>query len=325
VSEPDTGIENVAAAFASIVDNIEHAVRGKRDAVELVVTAMLAGGHVLVEDLPGVGKTLVARALAASVHGSWARVQFTPDLLPSDLLGVSVWSDNGSGLDFRPGPVFRHLVLGDEINRASPKTQSALLEAMEEQQVSVDGITHPLPSPFLVIATQNPADLAGTYPLPENQLDRFMVRVHLGYPDSETEIDIIDRHLDGSIIEDLQPVCEVQQVLDLRRSVSSVYVAPALKVYVVELAEASRRHPSLAVGISPRASIAIVRAARVRAASRNRSHVVPDDVQWLLRPVLAHRLTVTPDAELAGTSTLDVLEDIVSQVPVPTARRRSGV
>jgi len=313
-----------SATWEAIVENVERALRGKREAVELATTALVAGGHVLIEDVPGVGKTLLAKALAASIHATWSRVQFTPDLLPSDIIGVGVWEKRTGKLNFRPGPIFHHIVLGDEINRASPKTQSALLEAMEERQVTVDGVSHRLEEPFMVLATQNPVEFEGTYPLPEGQLDRFMLRVTLGYPDRHTEIAILEHHIDDDQFLHLEPVATTADVLALRDIAQEVFVAPALRSYLVDLADASRRHPDVAIGMSPRATLAVLRAARVRAAAAGREFVVPDDVQDLLAPTVAHRLTLTADARLDGAGEADVLADVLGSIPVPTRRSSSA-
>jgi MoxR-like ATPase len=316
------GMSTVADGFQAIVDNVERMIQGKSDAIRLAVSCLVAEGHLLIEDVPGVGKTSLAKALAASLGCAWQRIQFTPDLLPSDVTGVNVYSRANGSFEFRPGGVFANIVLGDEINRASPKTQSALLEAMQERQVTVDATTYALPSPFMVIATQNPIEHEGTYPLPESQLDRFLMRIPMGYPDRAAEIEMLERHGGtGAVsIEELQPVTTTERVEAMAAAARAVHVAPGLKGYLVDLADATRRHPSLALGISPRATLALQGAARARAASIGREYVVPDDVKALAGPVLEHRLVLTPEATIAGVSGSDVLAQVLDTVPVPAGR-----
>jgi MoxR-like ATPase len=309
--------ETFADIFEAICDNVETAIRGKREVVHLAVLSLVAEGHMLLEDAPGVGKTSLAKALAASVDCSFGRVQFTPDLLPADVVGMTVWNRATGGFDFRPGPIFCNIVLGDEINRASPKTQSALLEAMGERQVTVDGITHRLATPFMVIATQNPIEHEGTYPLPESQLDRFLMKVSVGYPGRSAELDILDRHGDHDPLDDIQPVITAADLQALAEAARTVHVAPLLRGYIVDIAEATRRHPALTLGMSTRAALALQRVARVQAAAQTRSYVSPDDVKALARPVLAHRLLVNPEAQLQGVTAAQVLEQILEAVPVP--------
>lgn len=303
--------------FQLIVTNIERVIQGKRDEIGLVVQTMLAGGHALVEDVPGVGKTLLAKSLARSIDCSFHRIQFTPDLLPSDLTGVSVWDRDRGKFVFRRGPVFSNIVLGDEINRASPKTQSALLEAMEERQVTVDGLTRELPPPFMVIATQNPIEHEGTYPLPEAQLDRFMMRVTLGYPARNKELEMLDAHGVRSVFEDLTPVLNGEDVVRMTEYAETVHVSPELKGYLVDISEATRRDPDLLLGASPRATLYMQRAARVRAAAAGRGYTSPDDVKTLLRPMLSHRMILRPEAQMRAASIGDVLDRIAASVPVP--------
>ncbi len=305
--------------FDRLVDNVELVVRGKREVVERAVLCLLSEGHLLVEDVPGVGKTSIAKALARSVDASFGRIQFTPDVLPTDVVGVHVW-DRGTGeFRFRPGPVFNHIILADEINRASPKTQSALLEAMEERQVTVDGDTSVLPPPFMVIATQNPLEHEGTYPLPESQLDRFLLRISVGYPSTEAGVDILATHGgDARRLDDLGVVLRTDELLAMSAAVKAVHVAPSLQRYIVALADASRRHKGLALGVSPRATLGLQRSARALAASRGRDYVVPDDLKELAEPVLAHRLVVTPEAQLQGSTPGDLIADVLRTVPVPT-------
>ena len=267
-------------------------------------------------------QTSLAKTLAASIDGTFGRLQFTPDLLPTDVVGLTVWNRNTSGFEFRPGPVFANVVLADEINRASPKTQSALLESMAETQVTVDGSTYPLASPFMVIATQNPIEHEGTYPLPESQLDRFLMRVSVGYPSAESELEILDTHGDHDVFDDISAVLTAADVQAMADAVKRVYVAPAIKAYLVDLANASRRHPQLALGMSPRATLALQRVARARAAADGRAYVVPDDLKAMAEPVLAHRLLVTPEAQMQGTSAGDALVEVLRSVPIPEAQPR---
>jgi MoxR-like ATPase len=309
-----------SALFDAIATNVERIIQGKPEVVELALVCLLAEGHLLIEDVPGVGKTSLAKALAASIDCSWKRVQFTPDLLPSDVVGVTVWNRGRDLFEFRPGPVFANIVLGDEINRASPKTQSALLESMEERQVSVDGTTYGLARPFMVIATQNPVEHEGTYPLPEAQLDRFLMRLSIGYPNRKAELEILDTHASGVLVDDLRPVATADDVTRLIAWARQLHVAPALKGYLVDLAEATRKHPHVSLGMSPRATLALQRAARARAAAAGRTYATPDDVKALAEPVLAHRLLLRPDAQLQGVTARRVVQEVLATVPVPTAR-----
>jgi MoxR-like ATPase len=308
-----------AALFDSISTNMQRAIQGKADVVDLVLLCLVSEGHLLIEDVPGVGKTSLAKALARSIDCSFGRVQFTPDLLPSDVVGVTVWNRSDSKFEFRPGPIFASIVLGDEINRASPKTQSAMLEAMAEGQVTVDNVTYPLGSPFMVIATQNPIEHEGTYPLPESQLDRFLMRVSVGYPDRVAEIDVLDTHGETSPLESITPVATGHEVQAMIEAARRVHVAASLKSYLVDLADATRHHPQLALGMSPRATLSLQRVARGRAAAAGRDYVVPDDVKALAGTVLAHRLMVSPEAQLQGLSSAEVLADVLASVPVPTS------
>ena len=309
-----------ADRFETIVANIEQAIQGKAEPVRLALVCLFAEGHLLIEDVPGVGKTSMAKALAASLQLSHHRIQFTPDLLPSDVTGVTVFNRANSTFDFRPGGVFANIVLGDEINRASPKTQSALLEAMEERQVTVDAVTYPLASPFMVIATQNPIEHEGTYPLPESQLDRFLMRIGMGYPDRSAEVAMLDVHAAASAVERVGPVANGDDVVDMVNIARLVHVAPVLKGYLVDLATATRRHPNAAIGASPRATLALQKAARSYAASIGREYIVPDDIKALAGPVLSHRLVLTPEAELGGSTPDQVLGDVLASVPVPSGR-----
>jgi MoxR-like ATPase len=312
-----------ADLFEAIGATMRRAIQGKDEVIDLVLLCLVSEGHLLIEDVPGVGKTSLAQALARAVDVSFGRIQFTPDLLPSDVVGVTVWNRSESRFEFRPGPVFASVVLGDELNRASPKTQSALLEAMAEGQVTVDNTTYPLGPPFMVIATQNPIEHEGTYPLPESQLDRFLMRVAVGYPGREAELDVLDTHGDRSPLDALRPAASHREVQAMIAAVRTVHVAPAVKGYLVDLADATRRHPHLALGMSPRATLSLQRVARARAASLGRGYVIPDDVKALAQPVLAHRLLVTPEAQLQGRSSAAVLAEILETVPVPSGRARA--
>ena len=306
-----------ADRFDAIAGNIERVIQGKREVVDLIVMSMLAEGHVLIEDVPGVGKTLLAKSLARSIHCGFTRIQFTPDLLPSDITGVSVWDRERSTFVFRAGPVFTNIVLGDEINRASPKTQAALLEAMEEHQVTVDGTTRELPAPFMVIATQNPIEHEGTYPLPESQLDRFMMRVIMGYPSRSKELEILETHGQQSSYTDLGPVVSADDVQRMIGVARRVHVSDPVKEYLVDTVEATRDDPDLLLGASPRATLYLQRAARTRAAIAGRPYVTPDDVKATLRPVLTHRLILRPEAQMRGTEIDEILDGIAAGIPVP--------
>jgi len=303
--------------FGDIADNVQRVLQGKPEVVHLVLLCLVAEGHLLLEDVPGVGKTSLAKALATSLDCSWGRIQFTPDLLPSDVVGGTVWNRATSEFEFRPGAVFANLVLGDEINRASPKTQSALLECMEERQVTVDGTTYPLDPPFMVIATQNPIEHEGTYPLPESQLDRFLMRVTMGYPSRRAELEILTAHGDHDVLGDLLPVVTAAEINAMAAAVRSIHLAPPLLGYLVDLADATRRHPGLTLGMSPRATLSLQRVAKARAAAVGRNYVTPDDIKTLAGPVLAHRLLVTPEAQLHGATSADALDEVLRTVPVP--------
>jgi len=306
-----------AERFGALVDNVERVIRGKREVVSLALTCLLAEGHLLIEDVPGVGKTSLARCLAASVQGSWHRIQFTPDLLPSDVTGVSIYNQATNGFEFHPGAVFANLIVADEINRASPKTQSALLEVMEERLVTVDARRYPVPRPFMVIATQNPIDMDGTYALPEAQLDRFLMRLEVGYPDHAAEVEVLVNHHAGRHVEALNPVMTVAEVEQMVRAGAQVHVAPAVHDYIVRIAAATRTAEGVRLGASPRGSVALLRAARAKAACDGRGYVVPDDVKSLAVPVLAHRLVLTPDAEVRGRTGAEAVTEAVRAVPVP--------
>jgi len=311
------------AATESIVANIERVIEGKTATVRLALAVMLAEGHLLIEDVPGVGKTKLAKALARSIDCSVRRIQFTPDLLPSDVTGVSVYNQETRDFEFKPGAVFANIVVGDEINRASPKTQSALLECMEERQVTVDGVTYPLQAPFMVIATQNPIEMEGTYPLPEAQRDRFTARIAMGYPDAASELAMLDGHGAEDPVLDLLSVSDAGTVRRLIATVRSVHTAEAVKLYAVNLVNATRESPDLRLGASPRATIHMLRTARAVAALDGRDYVLPDDVQSLAVPVLAHRIIPTAEAQLSRRTTDAVVADLVHRLPIPTDRQRS--
>ncbi|WP_066072330.1 MoxR family ATPase [Frankia sp. EI5c] len=298
-------------------------LRGKTDVVRMAVACLFAGGHLLVEDAPGVGKTSLAKALAVSIGGTWQRVQFTPDLLPSDITGISMWRAEAGRFEFRPGAVFANVVIGDEINRASPKTQSALLEVMEERQVTVDAETHRVPLPFMVLATQNPIDMEGTYRLPEAQLDRFLMRLSVGYPDLATEMEILTGGDSAASAAQLAAVTSPQTVSQMIAMVRQSHTSPSVVQYVATLAAATRTRPELRLGVSPRGSLGWLRAAQALAYGQGRPYVVPDDVKAVARPVLAHRLLLTPDADVRGTRVVDVLDEVLASVPAPTRTQAS--
>ena len=303
--------------FKLIHQNIELAVKGKGDVIELLVLALVCGGHVLIEDVPGVGKTTLGKALARSVDVSFGRIQFTPDLLPVDITGTSVFNRAAGTFEFRPGPVFSNIVLADEINRASPKAQSALLEAMGEQQVTIDGVTRRLESPFTVIATQNPLEYEGTYPLPESQLDRFLMRLEVGYPDRESEDSILMDRGAQEPVDLIGPVADGAVVRWMSDRLEEVHVSDALRAYLLEVASSTRRHPGLSLGLSPRGVLAVLRVARARAASLNRDFVTPDDIKALAPSMLPHRLLPKPDSRVRGVRSDDIVTEIIDSVPVP--------
>jgi MoxR-like ATPase len=306
-----------AELVARLAANVEAVVLGKPQVVRLALTALLAEGHILLEDVPGVGKTTLARAIAASVQGQWRRIQFTPDLLPSDVTGVTIFNQASRGFEFHPGPVFANIVIADEINRASPKTQSSLLEVMEERKVTVDGVPHGVPRPFLVVATQNPVEMDGTYRLPEAQLDRFLMKLSVGYPTEAVEVDVLKGAALGHSPDGLQPVCDTDLVGQLVALAQRVHFADPLLAYAVRLAAATRNHPRVRVGVSPRGVIALTRAARAYALTAGRGYVIPEDLKALVEPVFAHRLLLSPDAQVRGVTALDVLREAVETVAVP--------
>jgi len=300
-----------------LVGNLEKVIVGKRQSIELIVVGLLCQGHVLIEDVPGVGKTVLARSLAKSLGCSFNRLQFTPDMLPSDVTGVSIYNQLKGLFEFRPGPIFAQVVLVDEINRATPKTQAALLEAMEERQVTVDGITYPLPSPFMVLATQNPIEYEGTFPLPEAQLDRFLLRVRLGYPNPSDEIEILDRQQLHHPIDDLKSVIEVEELQEAMEVIKKVYVSLAIKRYLVDLINRTRQNADVYLGASPRGSLGLYRTSQVTAAMAGRDYVLPDDIKKLAVPVLAHRVIVGPAARLKDLSAERIVVEILEKTPVP--------
>ncbi|WP_405410345.1 AAA family ATPase [Streptomyces decoyicus] len=314
--EPSAGGELTTTA-ERVRRAVESVIEGKPEVVRLALTVMLAEGHLLIEDVPGVGKTMLAKALARSVDCSVRRIQFTPDLLPSDITGVSIFDQQQRDFEFKPGAIFSQIVIGDEINRASPKTQSALLESMEERQVTMDGQTYELPSPFMVVATQNPVEMEGTYPLPEAQRDRFMARVSIGYPSPAAELQMLDVHGGASPLDDLQPVAHAHEILKLIDAVRTVHVAETVRRYIVDLVAATRSHPELRLGASPRATLHLLRAAKASAALLGREYTLPDDVQSLAVPVLAHRLLPTAQAQLNRRTAEQIVQEILRRVPVP--------
>jgi len=315
---------NPIQSFArQVVENVERVIVGKRPAIELLLVALLCDGHVLIEDVPGVGKTMLARALALSLGGSFRRLQCTPDLLPNDVTGVSVYNQKSGEFEFRPGPVFVNILLADELNRATPRTQSALLECMGEGQVTVDGVTHPLERPFLVLATQNPIEYEGTFPLPEAQLDRFFMRLRLGYPTADEERHIVSNLRRRHPIESLGQVVDGRLIPSLQQEVWEVHVDETVQDYILRLVEATRRHPDLALGASPRGTLALFKAAQALAALQGRDYVLPDDVKRLAAPVLEHRLIVAPESSLKGRTAESVMRDILQETALDIGERSS--
>jgi len=303
-----------------ILNEVERAVVGKRDALELVLLGFLADGHVLLEDYPGLAKTLAARSFARVLGIGFARIQFTPDLMPSDVTGSSIWNQRDADFEFRPGPIFANLLLADEINRAPPKTQAALLEAMQERQATIDGVTHRLERPFLVVATQNPIEYEGTYPLPEAQLDRFLLRTAFGYPARDGEVDVLTRRIDRGMDEvELRTVLDRETLLEMQRSIETVHVADSVREYCVDLVVATRTSPSAAVGASPRGSLALLKLARCRAALQGRDYTLPDDVKAITVPALAHRVVLRPELWVQRITEEDVVQEVLESVPTPRA------
>jgi MoxR-like ATPase len=318
-------VEEPRGVAERLIENVQRVIVGKRWDVELAVMALMCRGHLLIEDVPGVGKTMLARSIARSTGCAFKRIQFTPDLLPSDVTGVSVYNQKTGDFEYRPGPIMAQIVLADEINRATPKTQSALLEAMEERQVTVDGVTRPVPVPFMVMATQNPIEYEGTFPLPEAQLDRFLMRVHLGYPSASDEVVIMDRQQYVHPVEELSQVSDAQEILRLQEAVRQIYVDPLVKQYIAEVIEATRQHESVYLGASPRGSLALYRSCQARALLEGRDFVLPDDVKGLAYPTLGHRLITSPAARAKGVMTEELVNECLEGVPVPGVRAgRSG-
>ncbi len=313
---------DVRSMVRRLVESVGSVIVGKDEEIELCVLALLSRGHVLIEDVPGVGKTMLAKALARSTGCDFERVQFTPDLLPGDITGVSVFNPQASTFEFRRGPVFAQVLLADEINRATPKTQSSLLEAMEERQVTVDGVSHQLPEPFIVLATENPIELGGTFPLPEAQVDRFLLKVHLGYLDLDGEVAMLDRFQTAQPLLAVQPVATPHELLSCEQAVTQVHCDQALKQYAVRLVQSTRRHPDVALGASPRGSLGLLRAAQARAAANGRDYVLPDDLKALAPAVLTHRLILKPNAELRGVTPMSVLAELLDAEAVPGTGRR---
>ena len=300
-----------------IINNLEHVIVGKYQSVELVVIGLLCQGHVLIEDVPGVGKTMLARSLAKSLDCTFNRIQFTPDMLPSDVTGVSIFNQQKREFEFRPGPIMGQIILADEVNRATPKTQASLLEAMEEKQVTVDGVTHPLPRPFMVLATQNPIEYEGTFPLPEAQLDRFLLRVRLGYPTPSEEMRVMNEQQVRHPIEVLKPVVKLQDLLDAIAAIREVYVAPAIQKYIIDIVGRTRQSGDVYLGASPRGSLSLFRSGQARAALQGRDHVLPDDIKALAVPVLGHRIIVSPAARLRELSADRIVQEVLYSAPVP--------
>ncbi|MGQ9584898.1 MAG: AAA family ATPase [Anaerolineae bacterium] len=308
-----TSLEKVQRIF----DNVAQVIIGKRDVAELALVALLADGHLLIEDVPGIGKTTLAKALARSVGCTFSRIQFTPDLLPSDVTGISYFNQRSQEFEFRPGPILSQVVLADEINRATPRTQSALLEAMQERQITVDGETRPLPRPFIVLATQNPIELEGTFPLPEAQIDRFLMRIRLGYPTEKEENDILLRYQEEEPLERLRPVVTAEEILAMQKEVRTVRVEQTVREYLVRVVRTTREHPAVSLGVSPRGTLALHRTSQALAALRGREYVLPDDVKTLVPYVLTHRILISPQTRLRGRTPQEIVEEIVDRVPVP--------
>jgi len=308
---------DIKAFSEQVIDNLEKVIVGKRQSIELIVIGLLCQGHVLIEDVPGVGKTMLARSLARSLDCTFNRIQFTPDMLPSDVTGVSIYNQQKNMFEFRPGPVIGQIILADEINRATPKTQAALLEAMEEHQVTVDGVTHILPRPFMVMATQNPIEYEGTFPLPEAQLDRFLLRLRLGYPSMADEIRVLDDQQIRHPLETLKSIVKLKEILQAADDVKKIYIAPVIKRYIVELTTRTRQSTDVYLGASPRGSLSLARAGQARAGMLGRDHVLPDDIQALAAAVLAHRIIVSPAARLRDLSSDRIVQEVIHATPVP--------
>ncbi|HEY6285998.1 MAG TPA: MoxR family ATPase [Ktedonobacteraceae bacterium] len=312
-------VQDLAASVQRVINNVEKVIVGKAESVAFSLIAVICNGHVLIEDVPGVGKTVLTKAIARSIGCSFKRIQFTPDLLPSDVTGVSIYNQKTGNFEFRAGPIMSQIVLADEINRATPKTQSALLEAMEETQITIDGVTYRLPEPFMVMATQNPIEYEGTFPLPEAQLDRFMMNIKLGYPKVSDEMNILDTHQYHHPLDDLEQIMLAEELVVIQKQIRSIHVDPSIREYIVAIANATRHHNSIYLGSSPRGSLALYRASQALAAIRERGYVIPDDVKLLAKPTLAHRIIVTPAARVRAVTSTAVLDEILQSVPVPGA------
>jgi len=313
-------MKQVQNVVSSITDNVEKVIKGKRDVIHQTLLALLCDGHLLIQDVPGVGKTMLARSIAKSTGCSFRRIQFTPDMLPTDVTGVSVFNQKTAEFEFRPGPIFAQIVLTDEINRATPRTQSALLEAMEERQVTVDGVTYPMALPFLVLATQNPIEYEGTFPLPEAQVDRFMMRISIGYPEPAHEIAVLDSQRQHHPIQDLEQAIDVSEFVAAQEALKQVHVDDLIKEYIVALVTATRKHVDVYLGASPRGSLALFKTSRARAAMLGRDYVIPDDIKALALPALAHRLIISPSARIKSVDPESVVEEVINSVPVPGTR-----
>jgi MoxR-like ATPase len=315
-------MQEVQASAQKIIQNVEQVIVGKHEVVQLTIIALLCQGHLLIEDVPGTGKTMLAKSVAKSLGCKFRRIQFTPDMLPSDVTGVSVFNQKTREFEFRPGPVMAQIVLTDEINRATPKTQSALLEAMEERQITVDGVTYPMEQPFLVLATQNPIEYEGTFPLPEAQLDRFMMRINMGYPSTADEITVLDRQQYAHPVTSIEQVVSAEELVDGQNRIRSVYIDDLVKEYIVKLVKATRKHPDVYLGASPRGSLALFKTSQARAAIQNRDYVIPDDIKALAMVTLAHRLIISPSARIKNVDPRAVIQEILDSTPVPGARVR---
>ena len=320
VSEHDVDSSVAREIAERLLNNIGKVILGKGDEERLAVMTLMCRGHLLIEDVPGVGKTMLARSIARSIGGTFRRIQFTPDLLPADITGVSVFNQQNGTFAYREGPISAQVVLADEINRASPKTQAALLEAMEERQVTVDGVAHPMPEPFIVMATQNPIEYEGTFPLPETELDRFLVRLHLGYPDADDEIRVLEAQQYAHPVEQLEAVVDESELLALQKAVRAIHVSDEVKEYIVAVANATRRHESLYLGASPRGSLALFRLAQAKALLEERDYALPDDVKTLAYPALGHRVILSSAARIQGTSSADAIAQALEQTPVAGAQ-----
>ncbi len=312
-------IQDLASAVQRVINNVEKVIVGKGESVAFSLIAVVCRGHVLIEDVPGVGKTVLTKAIACSIGCTFKRIQFTPDLLPSDVTGVSIYNQKTGNFEFRAGPIMAQIVLADEINRATPKTQSALLEAMEESQMTVDGVTYQLPEPFMVMATQNPIEYEGTFPLPEAQLDRFMMNIKLGYPRAGDEMNILDTHQYHHPLDDLAQIMTAEELVEIQKQIRSIHVDPSIREYIVAIANATRNHGNIYLGASPRGSLALYRASQALAAIRGRGYVIPDDVKLLTKATLAHRIIVTPAARVRAITSTAILDEILQSVPVPGA------